>query len=47
MGCEINVEAGNRLNLRDVVALSHSYFLDVEGGDRATPGPGRRRGRDA
>ena len=27
MGCEINVEAGNRLNLRDAVALSHSYFL--------------------
>ena len=27
MGREINVEAGNRLNLRDAVALSHSYFL--------------------
>ncbi len=27
MGCEINPEAGNRLNLRDAVALSHSYFL--------------------
>ena len=27
MGCEINLEAGNRLNLRDAVALSHSYFL--------------------
>jgi hypothetical protein len=24
---EINVEASNRLNLRDAVALSHSYFL--------------------
>jgi hypothetical protein len=24
---EINLEAGNRLNLRDAVALSHSYFL--------------------
>jgi hypothetical protein len=28
MGREINlIEAGNRLNLRDAVALSHSYFL--------------------
>ena len=27
MGREINLEAGNRLNLRDAVALSHSYFL--------------------
>jgi hypothetical protein len=27
MGHEINLEAGNRLNLRDAVALSHSYFL--------------------
>ena len=26
-GREINVEAGSRLNLRDAVALSHSYFL--------------------
>ena len=47
MGREINLEAGNRLNLRDAVALSHSYFLTVEGGVRATPGPGRRCGRDA
>jgi hypothetical protein len=27
MGREINLEAGNRLNLRDAVTLSHSYFL--------------------
>jgi hypothetical protein len=27
MGREMNLEAGNRLNLRDAVALSHSYFL--------------------
>ena len=27
MGREINLDAGNRLNLRDAVALSHSYFL--------------------
>jgi hypothetical protein len=27
MGREIKLEAGNRLNLRDAVALSHSYFL--------------------
>ncbi len=27
MGREINLEARNRLNLRDAVALSHSYFL--------------------
>jgi hypothetical protein len=27
MGREINLEAGTRLNLRDAVALSHSYFL--------------------
>ena len=27
MGREINLEASNRLNLRDAVALSHSYFL--------------------
>jgi hypothetical protein len=27
MGREINLEAGNRLNLRDAVALSHSHFL--------------------
>ena len=27
MGREINLEAGSRLNLRDAVALSHSYFL--------------------
>jgi hypothetical protein len=27
MGREINLEADNRLNLRDAVALSHSYFL--------------------
>ena len=27
MGREINLEAANRLNLRDAVALSHSYFL--------------------
>jgi hypothetical protein len=27
MGREINLEAGNHLNLRDAVALSHSYFL--------------------
>ena len=27
MGREINVEAGSRLNLRDAIALSHSYFL--------------------
>jgi hypothetical protein len=27
MGREINLEGGNRLNLRDAVALSHSYFL--------------------
>mgnify|MGYP005843387425 CR=1 FL=1 len=26
MGREVNLEAGNRLNLRDAVALSHSYF---------------------
>jgi hypothetical protein len=26
MGREINLEAGNRLNLRDAVALSSSYF---------------------
>ena len=47
MGREINLEAANRLNLRDAVALSHSYFLHVEGCVRATPGPGRRYGRDA
>jgi len=27
MGREINLEAGNRLSLRDAVALSHSHFL--------------------
>ncbi len=27
MGREINLEAGDRLKLRDAVALSHSYFL--------------------
>jgi hypothetical protein len=27
MGREINLEAGNRLSLRDAVALSQSYFL--------------------
>ncbi|MCR4413138.1 MAG: hypothetical protein NUV77_12020 [Thermoguttaceae bacterium] len=27
MGPEINLEAGNRLSLRDAVALSHSYFV--------------------
>jgi len=27
MGREINLEAGNRLNLRDAPALSRSYFL--------------------
>jgi hypothetical protein len=27
MGREINLEAGSRLNLRDAMALSHSYFL--------------------
>lgn len=27
MGREVNLEAGHRLNLRDAVALSHSYFL--------------------
>ena len=27
MGREINLEGGNRLNLRDAVALSHSHFL--------------------
>ena len=27
MGRKINLDAGNRLNLRDAVALSHSYFL--------------------
>ena len=27
MGREINLDAGNRLNLRDAVALSRSYFL--------------------
>ena len=27
MGREINLEAGNRLNLRDALALSHSYLL--------------------
>lgn len=27
MGLEINLAAGNRLNLREAVALSHSYFL--------------------
>ncbi len=27
MGREINLEAGNRLNLREAVALSHSCFL--------------------
>ena len=27
MGREINVETGNRLNLRDAISLSRSYFL--------------------
>ena len=27
MGRKINLEGGNRLNLRDAVALSHSYFI--------------------
>ena len=30
MGREINLEAGNRLSLRDAVALSHSYFLTLK-----------------
>ena len=27
MGCEVNLEAGNRLNLWDAVALNPSYYL--------------------
>ena len=27
MGREINLEAGNRLNLRDAAAISHSHFI--------------------
>jgi len=30
MGCEINVEAGNRLNLQDAAALSHAHFRILE-----------------
>ena len=30
MGREINVEAGNRLNLQDAVALSHADFSILE-----------------
>jgi len=30
MGHEINLEAGNRMNVRDAVALSHSHFLTLQ-----------------
>jgi len=30
MGCEINVEADNRLNLQDAAALSHAYYRLME-----------------